>query len=61
MNSRKRSLDESLNDMGECIRYMEKRISVSPVNKVTDTVLLRLCQAVQTLLEKEIGKDEDNA
>ena len=61
MNSRKRSLDESLNDMEECIRYMEKRISVSTVNKVTDTVLLRLCQAVQTLIEKEIGKDEDNA
>ena len=56
MNSRKRSLDESLNDMEECIRYMEKRIGVSPVNKVTDTVLLRLCQAVQTLIEKEIER-----
>lgn len=58
MTDRKQSLIDSMRDMEDAIMYMEKRISVSPVNRGTDRVLLRICQAVYKLLDKEIRREQ---
>ena len=57
MTDRGQSLIDSLQDMESSIMYMEKRISVSQVNRGTDRVLLRICQAVYKLLDKEIKRE----
>lgn len=53
----RKSMIESMQDMEDSIMYMEKRIAVSPVNRGTDRVLLRICQAVYKLLDKEIKRE----
>lgn len=54
-------IQKSIIEMDEAIKYMEKRITVSQVNKVTDNILLRVCKAVKILLEAEAKRNENNA
>lgn len=47
-------LERSLDEIQDAIGYMERRMARTAVNKVTDTVLLRVCNAVKLLLESRI-------
>lgn len=58
MTDRRQSLIDSMQDMDDSITYMVKRISVSEIRRGTDLVLLRLCQAVYKLLDKEIRREQ---
>ena len=60
MSSRKQSLVNSMKDMENSIRYMERRVSASSVEKTTDFIILKLCKAVQKLLDIEIEKEDIN-
>lgn len=53
----RQSMIDAMQDMEDSIIYMEKRIAVSSVNRGTDRVLLRLCQAVRILLDEEIKRE----
>ena len=55
----KEKLVHCLDGIQDSIGYIERRIARTAVNKVTDTVLLRLCNAVKLLLEGRM-KEEDN-
>lgn len=50
----KEKLERSLDGIQEAIGYMERRMARTAVNKVTDMVLLRLCNAVKLLLEDRL-------
>lgn len=54
---RLQSLNHSLQDINDSIRYMERRVTASPVGKTADVVLLRLCKAVHKLLEIAIENE----
>ena len=47
-------LERSLEGIQDAIGYMERRLARTSVNKVTDMVLLRLCNAVKLLLEDRL-------
>ena len=54
---RLQSLTHSMKDIEDSIRYMERRVTASPVGKTADVVLLRLCKAVHKLLEIAIENE----
>ena len=54
---RNQSLLKSMKDIEDSIRYMERRVTASPVGKTADVVLLRLCKAVYKLLEIAIENE----
>ena len=54
---RLQSLTHSMKDIEDSIRYMERRVTASPVGKTSDVALLRLCKAVHKLLEIAIENE----